>query len=183
MDYFPNNEEKFIEIIANIIKKLHTVSQKQKKLCKIVSLKELLDELYVPSKIAKNYIEKSQKIAESLLKTTTENVIMHGDLHHDNIIYDNSTQTWKIIDPSGVSGDPTYEYASFMINPIDKIWKYDNAISIIENRAQKFAQIAGIDSTRLKQWTFVKSVLCLIWTEGTQNCDRLELVKLFDKIV
>ena len=104
-------------------------------------------------------------------------------MHHDNIIYDSSTQTWKIIDPSGVSGDPTYEYASFMINPIDKIWKYDNAISIIENRAQKFAQIAGIDSTRLKQWTFVKSVLCLIWTEGTQNCDRLELVKLFDKIV
>ena len=75
MDYFPNNEEKSIEIIANIIKKLHTVSQKQKKLCKIVSLKELLDELYVPSKIAKNYIEKSKKIAESLLKTTTENVI------------------------------------------------------------------------------------------------------------
>ena len=183
MDYFPNDEEKSIEIIANVIKRLHSSSQEQKNLREIISLKELLNELYLPPKIAKDYLDKARRFAEFLLETTTENVILHGDLHHDNIIYDDSDQGWKIIDPSGVIGDPVYEYTSFMINPIDKIWKCDNALSIIENRLQKFSKIADIDPLRLKQWTFVKAVLCLIWTEDTQNQDRLELVKLFNRIV
>lgn len=183
MDYFPNDEDKSIEIIANVIKRLHSSSQKQKNLREIISLKELLDELYLPSKIAKDYLDKARQFSEFLLETTTKNVILHGDLHHDNIIYDDSDHGWKIIDPSGVIGDPVYEYTSFMINPIDKIWKCDNALSIIENRLQKFSKIADIDPLRLKQWTFVKAVLCLIWTEGTKNQDRLELVKLFNRIV
>ena len=108
---------------------------------------------------------------------------MHRDLHHDNVIYDESENRWKIIDPFGVIGDPVYEFASFMINPIDKIWKRTDATSLVEERVRMFSQIAGIDPVRLKQWTFVKAVLCLIWTEKTKNQDRVELVKLFDKII
>lgn len=181
-NYFPNDEENSIEIIANVIKKLHSASLKQN-MSTVTPLKELLNDLYQLSNVAENYVAKARDFSESLLKTTTKNVVMHGDLHHDNVIYDESAQSWKIIDPAGVIGDPTYEYASFMINPIDKICKCDNALSIIENRIQKFAQIADINPHRLRQWTFVKAVLCLVWTEGTQNQDRLELVKLFDKII
>ena len=183
MDYFPNDEERSVEIIAKVIKRLHSASQKQENLSEVTPLKELLGDLYQASNIAEDYIAKARNFAEALMKTTMKNVMMHGDLHHDNVIYDESEQNWKIIDPFGVIGDPIYEYASFMINPIDKIWKCDDALAIIENRVQKFSKIADVDPTRLKQWTFVKSVLCLIWTEGTQNRDRLELVKLFDKIV
>ncbi|MBQ3565023.1 MAG: phosphotransferase [Alphaproteobacteria bacterium] len=166
----------------NVIKKLHSASPKQS-MCMVTPLKKLLNDLYQPSSVAENYVAKAHDFSESLLKTTTENVIMHGDLHHDNVIYDEVAQSWKIIDPAGVIGDPIYEYTSFMINPIDKIWKGDNALSIIENRAQKFSKIADIDPYRLRKWTFVKAVLCLIWTEGTQNQDRLELVKLFNRFV
>ena len=180
-NYFPNNEEESVEIIAKVIKKLHSASPK-KNVCAVTPLRELLNDLYQPSNIAEKYIAKARDFSEFLLKTTIENVIMHGDLHHDNVIYDEAIQSWKVIDPAGVIGDPTYEYTSFMINPIDKIWKCDNALSIIENRIQKFARIADVDPLRLRQWTFVKAVLCLVWTEGTQNQDRLELVKLFDQI-
>lgn len=69
-----------------------------------------------------------------------------------------------------------------MINPIDKIWKRTDALSLVEERVHIFSQIADIDPVRLKQWTFVKAVLCLIWTAKTENQDRIELVKLFDKI-
>lgn len=142
-NYFPNDEENSIEIIANVIKKLHSASLKQN-MSTVTPLKELLNDLYQLSNVAENYVAKARDFSESLLKTTTKNVVMHGDLHHDNVIYDESAQSWKIIDPAGVIGDPTYEYTSFMINPIDKIWKRDNALSIIENRIQKFAQIADI---------------------------------------
>jgi streptomycin 6-kinase len=98
---------------------------------------------------------------------------MHGDLHQDNILRDRNE--WKIIDPSPVIGDPIYELTSFMINPIDKLWKYENAQEIIRNRLCKFSQIMRIGSERLAQWTFVKSVLCVIWTKGSAvRRDRIE---------
>ncbi|MDR3155476.1 MAG: hypothetical protein LBT90_00005, partial [Holosporaceae bacterium] len=116
-----------------------------------------------------------------LLETTTKQTVMHGDLHHDNILRDNDE--WKIIDPAGVVGDHVYEIASFMINPIDKIWKCENAISIITNRVEKFSCLLNVDPQRILQWTFVKSVLCWIWTLETPNHDRSQLAKLFDEVV
>ena len=142
-----------------------------------------MKDLQQSSNVDEKYLDKARKFAEFLLKTSYEKVAMHGDLHHDNVIYDESENRWKIIDPFGVIGDPVYEFASFMINPIDKIWKRTDAFSLVEERVRMFSQIAGIDPVRLKQWTFVKAVLCLIWMEKTENQDRVELVKLFNRVV
>jgi streptomycin 6-kinase len=106
---------------------------------------------------------------------------MHGDLHHDNILCDGNK--WKIIDPAGIVGDPVYEIASFIINPIDKIWKCENAAVIIQNRIQKISSLLNIDPQRIAQWTFVKFVLCWIGTLETSNHDRSQLAMLFDRIV
>jgi GrpB-like predicted nucleotidyltransferase (UPF0157 family) len=40
-----------------------------------------------------------------------------------------------------------------------------------------------VDPQRIVQWTFVKSVLCWIWTLETPNQDRSQLAMLFDGIV
>ena len=73
----------------NVIKKLHSASPKQN-MCMVTPLKELLNDLHQPSSVAENYVAKVCDFSESLLKTTTKNAIMHGDLHHDNVIYDES---------------------------------------------------------------------------------------------
>jgi streptomycin 6-kinase len=82
-----------------------------------------------------------------------------------------------------VVGDPVYEIASFMINPIDKIWKCENAVAIIKNRIEKFSSLLNVDPQRIAQWTFVKSVLCRIRTLETSNRNRLQPAMLFDRIV
>ena len=183
MDFFPYDEKKSVEIATNVIKNLRLASKEQKDFSDFVSLNAILKDLDHPSNIAKEYLDKAKNFAEHLLETSYEKVAMHGDLHHDNIIYDQTENCWKVIDPFGVVGDSTYEFASFMINPIDKIWKRADAISLVEERARTFSQIANVDPQRLKQWAFVKAVLCLIWTAKTENQDRFELVKLFDKII
>lgn len=62
--------------------------------------------------------------------------------------------------------------ASFMINPIDKIWKFENASELLNSKP-----------IRIAQWSFIKSVLCQIWSPDTKNRSRLELLKLFNIIV
>jgi hypothetical protein len=70
-----------------------------------------------------------------------------------------------------------------MINPIDKIWKCGNAVAIIQNRNKKFSLLLNVDPQRIVQWTFVKSMLCWIWTLETPNQDRSQLAMLFGRIV
>jgi streptomycin 6-kinase len=178
MKYFPNRENESIEIAANVIRKLHSVDGISKNFTLIEELLSIFQEKWdVPDRL----LAKAQRIANHLLKTTTTNIAMHGDLHHDNILRNGNE--WKIIDPAGVIGDPVYEIASFVINPIDRIWKCENAAEIIQNRIEKFSSLLNVDSQRIAQWTFVKSVLCRIWTLETPHLNRAELVILFDKIV
>ena len=183
MDFFPRDEQKSVKIAADVIKNLRSASKKQNNFSEFVPLDTILKDLHHSSNINEDYLNKAKTFAEFLQKTAREKMAMHGDLHHDNIIYDGTENLWKVIDPFGVVGDPTYEFASFMINPIDKIWKQTDAVSLAEERVRTFSQIANADPLRLKQWSFIKAVLCLIWTAKTENQDRLELVGLFDKVV
>jgi streptomycin 6-kinase len=151
MEYFLDSKDESIEIAANVIQKLH--SRHEISLNGIskefTPLEELLNDLHKKCDIPDHFILKAQRIAGHLLKTTTQQTVMHGDLHHDNILRDGDG--WKIIDPAGVVGEPVYEIASFMINPIDKIWKCENAVSIMTNRVEKFSRLLNVDSQRILQ--------------------------------
>jgi streptomycin 6-kinase len=116
MEYFPDREDESIEIAANVVRKLHSTNGSHEL---FASIEELLNDLYGKWNIPDRFISKAQGMTEHLLKTTGQKTAMHGDLHHDNILCDSSE--WKVIDPAGVAGDPVYEIASFMINPIDKM--------------------------------------------------------------
>ncbi|HKA75114.1 MAG TPA: aminoglycoside phosphotransferase family protein [Xanthobacteraceae bacterium] len=40
-----------------------------------------------------------------------ERKLLHGDLHHDNILWD-ATRGWVAVDPKGVIGEPAYEFGA-----------------------------------------------------------------------
>jgi hypothetical protein len=54
---------------------------------------------------------------------------------------------------------------------------------IIQNKIEKISRLLNVDSQHILQWTFVKSMLCWIWTLETPNHDRSQLAMLFDEIV
>jgi streptomycin 6-kinase len=178
MEYFPNREDESIKMAADVIRRLHSANGIPEN---FTPLEDLLCDLHKKCDIPDRFISKVQRIAGHLSEMTTKQTVMHGDLHHDNILRDGDE--WKIIDPVGIVGDPTYEITSFMINPIDKIWKCENSVSIITNRVEKFSRLLNVDPQRIFQWTFVKCVLCWIWSLEMPNHDRSQLAMLFDGIV
>ena len=58
-------------------------------------------------------------IARTLLAEQSDVMPLHGDLHHENILSDESGQ-WRAIDPHGLIGDPAYDAANFFGNPIGR---------------------------------------------------------------
>lgn len=54
------------------------------------------------------------------LKTLTGGPVqpLHGDLHHDNIL--SGARGWLAIDPHGLIGDPAYDAANLLYNPLER---------------------------------------------------------------
>lgn len=59
---------------------------------------------------------RSWDAAEGLLADPRDVVVLHGDVHHDNVL-DFGPRGWLAIDPKCVAGDRGYDYANLLTNP------------------------------------------------------------------
>lgn len=57
-------------------------------------------------------------IAERLLSQPHDVRVLHGDLHHDNILL--GERGWLVIDPKGILGDPAFDAANLFYNPLHR---------------------------------------------------------------
>jgi streptomycin 6-kinase len=76
-------------------------------------------------------------------------VLVHGDFHHHNIL--RSDRGWLAIDPKPMLGEPEYDVASFLWNPLPCRQRYEH----VEARLAAFAA-AGLDEERMRAWTVIR---------------------------
>jgi streptomycin 6-kinase len=97
--------------------------------------------------------------------------LLHGDLHHDNILYD-ERRGWLAIDPKGVVGESSYEFGAALRNPTKDITRFA-VPSIIERRVQIICERTACDRDRLLGWTFAQGVLSAVWrVQGRRDPTR-----------
>ena len=101
-------------------------------------------------------VSRALTLREQLLASAPQSVLLHGDLHHDNILL--SERGWLAIDPKGVVGDPAYEPATFLYNPPDRLL----GSTEIGRRVDRFA--VRLDRSRVVGWAVVQAVLSAWWT-------------------
>ena len=108
--HFPENDDEAINITANVIKRLHKAPIPNTHA--FPHVKDWLEALDGDLEIPLQTLQKSREIRDKLLKTAKPDVLLHGDLHHDNILQNG--EDWLVIDPKGVIGEPAYEVAAFI---------------------------------------------------------------------
>src|SRR5690606_25597285 len=87
--------------------------------------------------------------AERLLANQRDRVVLHGDLHHDNVL-DFGDRGWLAIDPKGLHGERTFDYVNLLRNPEDQT---ELAVARLAGRVELIAKIATVDITSLLEWT------------------------------
>ena len=175
--YFSKREEESIHVACNVMKQLHCTTVPKTKEFPLINnwLKALDKEWNIPAQ----YMQKARQLRNQLLSTSSEPVLLHGDLHHDNILQNKNT--WLVIDPKGVIGEPIYEVAAFIRNPIPELLDNKSAREIIKNRINLFADLLQLDTLRIQKWCFVQTVLSWTWViEDHGNSKYFEqLTKVF----
>jgi streptomycin 6-kinase len=84
--------------------------------------------------------------ASGLLAMPRDVMVLHGDIHHRNIL-DFGPRGWLAIDPKGLHGERGFDYANLFCNP-DR----ETATTRLAQRARLVAEAAALDRHRLLQW-------------------------------
>ncbi len=176
--HFPENDDKAINITANVIRRLHNAPIPRAHV--FPHIKDWLAALDKDWSIPAEYLQKAREIRDQLLKTAGPDVLLHGDLHHDNILQNGNG--WLVIDPKGVIGEPAYEVAAFIRNPMPNLLTVQNTSEIIQNRITGFAHLLDIPSKRILDWCFVQAALSWIWAieDGCDTSYFEQLTNIFD---
>jgi streptomycin 6-kinase len=105
---------------------------------------------------------RAEALYAELLSSSSSDVVLHGDLHHDNILAAGDAG-WLAIDPKGVIGDPAFEPASLLLNPPG----LENRASLdrlLARRIDILSEALGLEAERLRGWAEAKAVLSACWT-------------------
>ncbi|MFC6463535.1 aminoglycoside phosphotransferase family protein [Marinilactibacillus sp. GCM10026970] len=116
-------------------------------------------------------------LLEELIQTTIDPVLMHGDLHHGNIL-ENQGGGWKVIDPKGLFGDIHFETIQYLLNYIDRQGDPD---IVLERRIQWMSSYLNLDQMRIIKWGVVRGILEACWAlENGEDLDKgLEITNRF----
>ena len=111
--------------------------------------------------------------AEAHLRNPSgEKAVLHGDLHHYNIL-SAEREPWLAIDPKGIVGEPEYEAAAFLRN---NLLDQPEPRSVLATRIDQLAEEAGLDRERMIGWGLADRVLSAWWSyEESGRADESDL--------
>jgi streptomycin 6-kinase len=107
-------------------------------------------------------IHQAARIYNDLCLTQARRVLLHGDLHHDNVLFD-AHHGWLAIDPKGIIGESEFEAGAALRNPTEDV-RYFASPAIIDRRVRIMCEMMGWRRDRLLQWCFAQAVLSAVWS-------------------
>jgi streptomycin 6-kinase len=107
-------------------------------------------------------VVQAEGLFRELIASMGEPVLLHGDLHHDNILAA-EREPWLAIDPKGVVGEPAYEVGALLRNPFPEILSMPQPARILDRRVDQLASELGFDRGRILGWALAQAVLSAWW--------------------
>lgn len=144
-------------IICAVVSKLH--APRPEKLPKLTGLTEWFRGLEASATAHGGIFADAAATARELLASPQDVRVLHGDIHHNNIL-DFGRRGWLAIDPKGLVGERGFDYANIFCNPDSKTAVNPEQFS---RRVNVVATAAALDHRRLLQWILAWAGLSASW--------------------
>jgi streptomycin 6-kinase len=104
-------------------------------------------------------LARSAAAARELLVDSRDPGVLHGDIHHGNVLHD-VNRGWLAIDPKGLWGERSFDYANIFCNPD---LETATAPGRLARQIAIVASKAGLDARRLLKWVLAYAGLSAAW--------------------
>jgi streptomycin 6-kinase len=123
-------------------------------------------------------LRRAAATARMLLASPREQVALHGDLHHENVL-DAGARGWLAIDPKRLGGERTFDFANIFRDPDHTVATRPGRLA---RQSHVIAEAAKVDRIRLLQWTLAFCALSAAWAldEGESPAEDLTIATLAD---
>jgi streptomycin 6-kinase len=111
--------------------------------------------------IPPSYVDRAEALFMELCATQRNVRLLHGDLHHANVLFDRKSG-WTVIDPWGVVGEIEFEIGAALRNPID-VPSLLAEPDTLERRLRIYETTLNLNAQRALQWAFATAVLAILW--------------------
>ncbi|MBW7461524.1 aminoglycoside phosphotransferase family protein, partial [Paenibacillus sepulcri] len=105
-------------------------------------------------------VARAEALYLQLLSSMKETRVLHGDLHHGNIL-SAEREPWLAIDPKGLIGEAEFEVIAYLRN---HLMKHDNPGQVLERRIDQLASHLKLDRERMISWGVCHCVLSAWWS-------------------
>jgi len=102
--------------------------------------------------IERRLIDKASDYIDELVNTQGEAVLLHQDLHGDNILA-SQRKPWLAIDPKPLSGE-----REFSVAPIVRSAELGQSHQAVMQRLDRICAACGLNRERARKWTIVQSI-------------------------
>ena len=144
-------------IICAVAAKLH--APRPKPLPELIPLERWFAALWPSAERYGGLVAVAASTARELLDAPREATVLHGDLHHDNVL-DAGEQGWRAIDPKRLQGERCFDLANIFRNPDIKVATQPGRLA---RQAHVVAEAAGLDRRRLLRWVLAYAGLSATW--------------------
>jgi len=114
---------------------------------------------YKPTgRLTQAVIDCAAQVFHELAASQRNPVLLHGDLHHENILRDDA-HGWLAIDPKGIVAELAYEFAAPLRNPdlpSVTLERMNARVEIICTRLK-------LERRRVLGWAFARNTLVALW--------------------
>ncbi len=130
----------------------------------LIPLHHWFDALLRPALPQRALLRRCAALARQLLAPPCDPVVLHGDLHHGNVL-DGGRRSLLAIDPKGLYGDPAFDYTPLFLNP-DLCFngrRFASVAAHFDRRVAWVSQQSAIPEQRLLQWIAAGAGLSASW--------------------
>ena len=159
LSHFARNgrDDEASRILCAVVAKLHAV--KKSPPADLIPLENWFADLWPFAAKEGGIWARSAAVAHELLAAPEDVVVLHGDIHHDNVL-DFGARGWLAIDPKRLIGERGFDYANIFCNP-------DRATATAPDRFQNCLRVvveeSGLERTRLLKWILAWTGLSAAW--------------------
>jgi streptomycin 6-kinase len=118
---------------------------------------------------------RAQSILTELLADARWPVLLHGDLHYENILVSDRAGH-LLIDPKGFTGDPAFDIGYLVSRPLPPARDALPLPQAVDRRLAFLPDAVGLDPRRVASYAYVAAALSLAWAieDRDSNLRRFE---------
>lgn len=157
------DDERATRVLCDVARALHAVgTEERERPPGVVPLDRWFHDLLASEGQHRGFLHRSAVVARGLLADPWDETVLHGDLHHGNVLDVGTVQrsSWRAIDPKGLVGERGFDHVNILCNPTPGVATTPGRL---ERQATVVSEAADLDHERLLLWAVAWCGLSATW--------------------